>query len=1055
MRSNDEPYTLPVLHVLLAHLSQDNIKFMIRNELLSYGNNVIFDPSGHLECESCRIYKCQSLQKGSPQFHLTRQLPSEERAPLSEIPEDILLQSNFVPVAPLDLIHSDGFQFDFPSGAKVYFYIFIDHVTDFRMVYSVPARTEFLTALQAFHAFCFFYHKTNIKGLRMDNGGEMSSNEFYEFARFHGIHVQRCAAYDHHQNGVAERAVRTAEEAALTMIHHCQLSVIKYIMYAVINATQIRNKCATKKSGAHLATPHQLFTGVKPRIEDIHPTGEVCYSFVKKDQRKLKYDPKARKCLFLCEDFERKAYVLLDVENRSIITSRDVRFPRHGATLLFPAAISPLSTPAELSSYSTGNGTVPPSPGSSHFTRSQAIDSSCKNGVVQQQPITENYNGGDISISELAGILARSTIRVPPDMEAPPTPALNNNDAFVDGVEFSDSLPQAANSFPLGDGECVVEEEVGGEHQEPTVDNENTTENSECGTEELVPVAIDVAEPAQHSEQAECSTSSSRTPSYVRKKNIKYYSEDFVNIVYSAFPETPTTFRKAMMSSEKIQWNDAMKAELDALHREATWQIVPRKKNMFVVKCKWVFKVKVDEKGAIVRFKARLVAMGFTQTYGVNYDETYSPVLQATTRRLIFCLASDPSITTVQADVETAFLQANLDHVIHLEPPPGMEIPEGHVLRLNKALYGLKQSPLLWYQTAREFFESLGFICCVSDVCLFVYTSQDGKVFLSIYVDDLTISSKSRILVEWVVSQTKQRFPLRDIKPLSWTVGLRVQNSDDSIQISQSSYIEALFDKVIQDRDVMLQKRKIPMAVDLVLHGTSTNLLSRPSGVKEYQRLIGSLNYLAHSSRPDISFAVNALSSYLQCPRELHLVAAKRVLVYLNSSRNLGIVYSASSENNLYAYCDASLVSKDSADGRSTTGYAVFFNNNLVSWRSCRQTVVSLSTMESELVAIATALTALQHIRNTLTELGYCVPNYQIFTDSLPAVRYLQTTAEGARPRTRHLALRFHFIRSEVEEGILSLVHVRSEEQTADILTKPLPRPLFEQLRMKYLLEKE
>ena len=1013
-------YSLPILHVLLAHFNQDSIKFMIKHELLTHGSNAMFDPSGFIECDACRMFKSQSLEKGARHAPISRRLLSvSPDLALSEIPADILTPSTFVPLLPLDLVHTDGFQFDFPSGRKLYFFIFIDHVTDYRMVYSVPSRAEFLTVLQSFHAFCFFYHKTNIKGLRMDNAGEMSSEDLYNFARFHGIHIQRCSPYDHHQNGVAERAVRTAEEAALTMLHHAGLSVQMFIAYAVINATQIRNKCVTSKSKGRLTTPHELFIGVKPKVEDLHPTGEVCFAYIKKDERKRKYDPKAMKCLFLCEDFERKAYVLMNVNTRTVVTSRDVRFPRTGASLLHPGSLLSPAPESDLASdeNNIANSTEELSSESrfSASSTSQIGDAYEPHHALDPPAHQQVEVNHDLYISELAGLLARTSVSEPSGPPAPPTPILT-------AVHDEDhTLPVL--QLPHSDIESV---QTSDDHV-PTMETTSAAESSEGQSE----------------------GSNSRVP-HIRKKNSRYFNQEFVNVAFTSICDAPTSYKKAMASPEKDKWSDACKAELESLQREGTWQLVPRTKRMFVVRSKWVFKLKFNERGEVVRHKARLVAMGFTQTLGVNYMETYSPVLQAATRRLIFCLASDPAVTSVQADVETAFLQANLDREIYLEVPPGLEAPDDHVLRLHKAIYGLKQSPLLWYLTASEFFLSIGFKKCVSDVCLFIFTSPEGVVMLSIYVDDLTISSKSKSLVDWVLSMTKRRFPIRDVLPLSWTVGIHVESQGDTLKISQKAYIQSVF--IVEDSE-RKERRTTPMAADIHLNDTSSEFLSRPDGVKWYQKIIGSLNYAAHSSRPDIAFSVNLLSRYLQKPREIHLLSAKRILIYLFTTADLVIFYRTSDGNSLFAYSDASLVSKDTVDGKSTTGYCVFFNGNLVIWKSVRQTTVSLSTMESELVAISTALIALQQVRGILCELGVDVAVYTIHTDSLPAIKYLTSSGEASLPRTRHLALRFHFVKNEVASGVLKLQHVSSVKQVADILTKPLPYPIFNSLRKELLGE--
>ena len=290
------------LHVKLAHLNQDYIRYMINNDFLSTNISTKFDLSGTIDCASCRFYKSQA--QATPRQSSLRKSTTD--TPLSEIPIDLLSATdlNSRTTEPLFRVHIDGFEFYFGNSSKC-FYIFTDEGTDFKMVYFVKDKSaeSFLTTVQTFHALAYYHHKTNIKTIRMDNGAEMSSEIFYEYARFNNIHLQRCTPYHHHQNGVAERSVRTCE----------------------------------------------LFTGAKPKLEDIHTIGETCYSYIQKDQRRFKYHPKARQCIFLCEDYERKAVLLMDVQSRSIISSHDVRFPRLGAVAVTPASFSPLSAEGQMS----------------------------------------------------------------------------------------------------------------------------------------------------------------------------------------------------------------------------------------------------------------------------------------------------------------------------------------------------------------------------------------------------------------------------------------------------------------------------------------------------------------------------------------------------------------------------------------------------------------------------------------------------------------------------------------------------------------------------------
>ena len=275
---------------MLAHLNQDAIKYMVKQRLFSKGTNYsLFDPTGLIDCEACRLFKCQAKTKGVSHPSILKRIQDSDVA--LPVPDDLLAGVASVSQAPLDMVHCDGLQFDLPNCAQAYEFIFIDDYTDFKVIYAVSSKADFITVLQAYQALAFFYHKTHIKVLRIDNASEMSSEEVYDFCRFNGVHIQRCAPYEHHQNGKAERAVRTIEECALTMLHHAKLTVPLFINFALANAVQLRNKCISRSSRSKGGTPHELFTGKAPDIRDCHPIGEVCYAYIRKEQRKVKYDP--------------------------------------------------------------------------------------------------------------------------------------------------------------------------------------------------------------------------------------------------------------------------------------------------------------------------------------------------------------------------------------------------------------------------------------------------------------------------------------------------------------------------------------------------------------------------------------------------------------------------------------------------------------------------------------------------------------------------------------------------------------------------------------------
>lgn len=1071
-------YTLSLLHVLLAHLNQDYIRYMIRKDFLSVSPSTIFDLSGSVDCVSCRTFKSQALSKIAHKTSLRRPA-NDGSTTLSDIPVDLLSTDDISTITqePLFRVHIDGFEFHFTNSVKC-FYIFTDEGTDFKMVYFVSDKSaeSFLTTVQTFHAFAYYHHRTNIKTIRMDNGPEMSSEIFYDYARFNTIHLQRCAPYQHHQNGVAERAVRTCEETALTLLHHAHLSVPLFITYAVSNAIQIRNKCLTSRTRSRDKSPYELFIGTKPKLEEIHVIGQVCFSYILKDQRRFKYHPKARQCIYLCDDYERKAMLLMDVDNRSVITSRDVRFPRKGASIILPGMFSPLSA----------LGRVPQSTDSTLSTDEslEQFDSSTGDEVGSS-------SCGDVGPPDSAqndSILAQSDTSQQFGITRPGTPPLHVTTEFWntlysddshDGVSRNTFFPRFCETDSETDSDVEGDNVAGSNglndvsevHQDATVLGESSSATVEHGHSDFIVEPPTTSEPGRlslhddytHSPESSSSITSGEPDSIhpvslggrLKFTNSRYFNDEFVNVV--SLPLTPKSYSQAVKSPQCDKWKEAMDKELKSLHDQGTWRLVPFTKGMVTVRSKWIFKLKLNENGAIERYKARLVAVGFTQTHGVDYDETYSPVLHSVTRRLLFSLIADPQTISIQADVETAFLQSELDHKIYLLPPPGLEVDKNVVLELLRAIYGLKQSPLLWYLTLSKFLLTLGFESCISDMCLFTLSNDMGYLILCLYVDDLILSSKSSLLIDWVLLKLRDRFPIRDVKKLTWTVGICVRTDDNgSMRVSQSAFILSLVNKYLNEETRW--KSSIPMATDFLM---SAQLESEPLGsnaVKDYQALIGSLNYLCHASRPDIMFSVNTLSRFLKKPKSVHWSAALRVVKYLNSTPCLSIVFSMPAGDTivtLHAFCDASFASTPVVDGYSITGILIYVNGNLVQWRSSKQSVISLSAMEAELNAISQTIIDLQFIVNLLNELKYEVPTMLIYTDSEPSIKYLNNQSDVLKPRTRHLALKYHFIRKAIQDGEIELRYIPTKEQRADVLTKPLARPQFEWLRSLLLKDDE
>ena len=485
-----------------------------------------------------------------------------------------------------------------------------------------------------------------------------------------------------------------------------------------------------------------------------------------------------------------------------------------------------------------------------------------------------------------------------------------------------------------------------------------------------------------------------------------------------------------------------MQAKFDALHRNHTWDLVSRSSAQNLVGCKWVFRIKRNPDGSIDRYKARLVAKGFHQRPGWDYTETFSPVVKPVTIRIVLTLAIRHGWSIRQLDVNNAFLQGTLKEEVFMIQPPGFvdkNFPD-HVCRLKKALYGLKQAPRAWYTELRVFLISLGFVNSTADASLFIYQQPGVTLYLLVYVDDIIVTGSSCTELSKLIITLAARFSVKDLGCLSYFLGVEVIPSAAGMFLSQRKYITDLLHK---SGMADAKPASTPLSASVPLLKDSGDLL--PSST-EYRALVGSLQYLS-LTRPDIAFSTNKLAQFMQNPRTTHWSALKRVLRYLAGSCNKGIFISANSPLTFHAFSDADWAG-DKDDYVSTTGYLLYLGSTPISWSSRKQRSVARSSTEAEYKALADTASELLWVFSLFTELGHTpTTNPVIYCDNLGA------TNLSANPvfhsRMKHIALAYHFVRENVQRGRFRVSFVSTNDQLADILTKPLLRPRFESLLSK------
>jgi histone deacetylase 1/2 len=460
-----------------------------------------------------------------------------------------------------------------------------------------------------------------------------------------------------------------------------------------------------------------------------------------------------------------------------------------------------------------------------------------------------------------------------------------------------------------------------------------------------------------------------------------------------------------------------MDEEMAALHRNGTWRLVPPRPGLNIIDSKWVFKLKYKANGTVDRYKARLVAKGFKQRAGIDYDDTFSPVVKHTTIRVLLSLAVSRRWSMRQLDVQNAFLHGILAEDVYMYQPPGYadsKFPR-HICKLQKSLYGLKQAPRAWFSRLSSRLLALGFSASVADVSLFIFRKKDLCMYFLIYVDDIIVISSSAAAIDRLLLQLRRDFAIKDLGALSYFLGIEVHRVDDGLALCQRKYILDLLGKVNMGS---AKPCTTPMAATDKLSRHAGVLLS-PTEATPYRSVVGALQYIT-LTRPGISYNVNKVCQFLHSPTDLHWTAVKRLLRYLQGTTGHGLFLRRSSPLLLSAFSDADWAGCPD-DRRSAGGHAVFLGGNLVAWNSRKQPTVSRSSTETEYKSVANATKELIWIQALLREIGLVMRRPpSLWCDNIGAT-YLSVNPVF-HARTKHIKIDYHFVRNRLQRGPLRFV---------------------------------
>ncbi|UYV64518.1 hypothetical protein LAZ67_3001075 [Cordylochernes scorpioides] len=504
------------------------------------------------------------------------------------------------------------------------------------------------------------------------------------------------------------------------------------------------------------------------------------------------------------------------------------------------------------------------------------------------------------------------------------------------------------------------------------------------------------------------------------------------------------TYEEAINSPEVVNWIEAIEEERESLERHDVWQLQELPKGIKPLKCRWVLNKKINAVDDTTRYKARLVAKGFTQRRGIDYNEVYTPVSSFETIRLLTAIATEKDWFIDQFDVKSAYLHGTLNETIYMEQPECFKKPgeENLFCKLKK----FKQDKILWSNLSgrcwnkfiNKQLHEIGFLRNPIDPSIYEVELEDGRIILSIYVDDIFAISENQAARNKCRELLNSSFEVKYLGPISHMLGVSFKKSEDgSMTLSQSNYIEELLQRFrLQDAKGVSTPMETNLDLSVRKNGNSNERFP-------YRELIGGLSYLSQRTRPDIAYAVGILSRYCDNYTREHWEAGKRVLRYLKSTKDFGITYRSPGKP-LIAFSDASWAS-DVVDRKGVSGHLIILAGAPIIWRSTKQTVTALSTMESEYIALSSAVKDITWVRNLMEQLkmsSLICGETKVFCDNQAAISHAKNYID--KSKTRHFAIKYHFVREKISEEAIELFYTPSAENPADFLTKPLARSQHE-----------
>ena len=871
-------------------------------------------------------------------------------------------------------------------------------------VWSLPLRSkdEAMPVLQAWHRAVENQSGERLKILVTDNG-ELVSRPMSEWCSTHGIEHHTTAPYTSAHNGRAERVHRTIMGKARTMRFACKAPPFMWDEFCATAAYLTTLTASTTIGGK---TPFELWFDRVPSLSHLREIG--CQAFALIPTQNPKISQRSAPCVLIGYAPHSKAYRLWDRTSGKIFNSFHVSFIEHLDAL--PADLLP--------------------------------------GTVLGTDAKDSPPSWDVPTSTPHPTGASALLPHPDLPSLPPPPPLRRSErAHIqtsrtdtrDGLAYDARLTAAINDAAASTARR--QEERATHRAEHPQDHHIHAFLSEFSpvrdTHELIPLDLYTENPL---------TTIDEVLSAITNGTVDLETN---------IGDDPT-WSEALASPEREYWIASGREELKSLEDLKVFVLVPRTevpRGQRPLKGKLVCKRKRDDSGKVVRYKVRYVAKGYAQQYGIDYDKTTAPTARLESFRAILHIAASLGWELQQFDIKTAFLHGILpeEETMYMEQPPGFEVPgkEQWVMRLMKSIYGMKQASRIWNQTFHKAVQNWGFERLACEWCVYRRETPTGIIIFAVHVDDIICSASSPEEINRFKAELRSHWEISDLGPAKFALGIAITRDLEkrTIAISQTALIDRVVEQFGQ-RDA--HPLETPMVAGLQLRRPDKSVPTAPE-VKEwaertpYRSLIGSLMYIAVGTRPDIAYAVGRLASFLDCYRPEHWEAGIRVLRYLKGTRLLNLVLGGTNTMRLVGYSDSDYANCPDTS-RSIGGYCYNLGSGSISWSSRKQHTVADSSCYAEYIALHEASHEMVFLRELLSGLQLLPSGAtQLYCDNDAASRLSEDHVWHSR--VKHIRVKYHYVREQVLSGEVKIQRVRSSDNVADILTKPLSRNDFQRLR--------